>query len=67
MGRMRKPNLAAAIRQARKAGVDVSGATIGPDGSVSLTFGQPVKSDGNCDGNPWDEVLTNAPDEKRPS
>jgi hypothetical protein len=37
--RQRKPTLADALKQAKKAGVDVSGATI-EDGKVSLTFGE---------------------------
>jgi len=37
--RQRKPTLAGALKQAKKAGVNVSGATI-EDGKVSLTFGE---------------------------
>jgi hypothetical protein len=39
--RQRKPTLAAALKQASKAGVDVKGATLAADGSVSLQFGEP--------------------------
>lgn len=54
----RKPSLAAAIRQARKAGVEVSGATIAPDGSVFLRFSQPGKSDNvEAPDNEWDVRL----------
>jgi hypothetical protein len=38
--RERRPTLAAALKQASKAGVDVKGATLAADGSVSLTFGE---------------------------
>jgi septal ring factor EnvC (AmiA/AmiB activator) len=67
-GRKRKMSLSDAIKQAKKAGEAVAGATLAADGSVSLTFGQPdaTKANGNGD-NPWDEVLTNAADQKRTS
>ena len=45
--RQRKPTLASAIREARKAGVPVSGATLTADGSVSLTFGGEPKTSRN--------------------
>lgn len=38
--RQRKPNLAAAIKQAKKAGVNVSGAVLETDGRLLLTFGK---------------------------
>jgi hypothetical protein len=38
--RSRRPTLAAALRQASRAGAKVSGATMAPDGSVSLQFGE---------------------------
>jgi hypothetical protein len=38
----RKPSLAEALRAARRAGVSVCQAEIGPDGKVVLTFGQPT-------------------------
>jgi hypothetical protein len=57
----RKPTLTTALTQAAKAGATVSGATITPDGSVALTFGEAPTT-----GNPWDEVL-NAPNQKRTS
>lgn len=38
--RLRKPNLATAIKQAAKAGVNVRGAVIETDGRLSLTFGE---------------------------
>ena len=54
--RQRRPTLTTALAQAAKAGMTVSGATIAPDGSVTLTFG-----DGSTTTtNPWDEVLTDA-------
>ena len=36
-----KATLAAALKQAKEAGVNVSGATLAADGSVSLQFGEP--------------------------
>ena len=38
--RIRKPNLASALKQANKVGSRVSSATIAADGSVLLTFGE---------------------------
>jgi hypothetical protein len=66
--RPRKPTLTAALKQAGRAGAIVSGATMAADGSVQLTFGEPdaVKANGN-DINAWDEVLTDATHQKRPS
>jgi hypothetical protein len=63
--RHRKPSLAAAIKQARKAGVDVQGATVRPDGSVSLTFGHPAES--NVAGNPWDGAVDDLLKDRRKS
>jgi hypothetical protein len=38
--------LARALTQAKKAGLDVAGATVAPDGSVALAFGE-IKTPGN--------------------
>jgi hypothetical protein len=46
--RHRKPNLARALREAKKAGVPVAGAMLTADGSVSLSFGEAVKTPGNA-------------------
>jgi hypothetical protein len=43
--RRRGPTLASALTQALKAGVVPVGATIAPDGSVSLEFGKPDGKD----------------------
>jgi sugar/nucleoside kinase (ribokinase family) len=51
----RKPSLAAALREAKKAGVPVAAATITGQG-VALTFGEATTG---TDANPWDEVLKN--------
>jgi hypothetical protein len=57
--RNRKPTLASAIRQARKAGIEVTGATVTKDG-VSLEFGNRAitgKASGvEDDFNEWDVV-----------
>ena len=54
----RRPSLTNAIRAAKAVGMTVSGATITPNGSVVLTFGDGSSSDSD---NPWDRVLKNAP------
>jgi hypothetical protein len=52
--RHRRPNLERALREARKAGVPVAGAMLTADGSVSLSFGEAVKTPGNA----FDEWVT---------
>jgi len=58
----RQPTLASALKQAAKAGKSVKGAEIYP-GHVVLQFGEPTP----INANPWDEVLIDAADQKRPS
>jgi hypothetical protein len=56
--RNRKPTLASVIKQARKAGIDVTGVTVTTDG-VSLEFGKPAMagtSKVEDDPNEWDVV-----------
>lgn len=55
--RKRRMTLARAMRQAREAGVAVSGATVNADGSVTLTFGEAVSQSKNAASSEWDEVL----------
>jgi hypothetical protein len=55
--RRRRQGLADALKQAHKAGACVAAATVAPDGTVSLTFGQASQLD---DPNPWDEVMKHA-------
>jgi hypothetical protein len=45
--RKRTPSLAKALREAKKAGIPVTGATFTAD-SVSISFGDAVKSNGNA-------------------
>jgi hypothetical protein len=46
--RQRKPSLLTkALREAKKAGIPVASATLTADGSVSLSFGETVKDNGN--------------------
>ena len=45
--RQRKRSLTKALREAKKAGISVTGATLTADGSVSLSFGEAAKSNGN--------------------
>lgn len=61
--RTRLPSLKMALAQAAKAGVAVSGATIGTDGSVSLKFGGDavVEESKSEKVNRWDEVLKRDP------
>ena len=58
----RTPTLTGLLKQAAKAGKSVKGAEIYLD-RVVLQFGQPLANDIN----PWDEVLTDAADQKRSS
>jgi hypothetical protein len=44
--RRHRVTLDKAMKQAAKAGTAISGATINPDGSVSLTFGTPTGNNG---------------------
>ena len=44
--RQRKPSLTKALREAKKAGIPVAGATFTAD-SISLSFGEAAKSNGN--------------------
>jgi hypothetical protein len=47
--RARKPTLAAAIKQASKAGVKVAGAVLDPSGKIELKFGEQAASDAAVD------------------
>lgn len=51
----RKPTLAQALRQARQAGASVKEATIEPNGSIALQFGEPDGADMKI--NEWDKAL----------
>jgi hypothetical protein len=51
--RRRKPTLAAALKQADKAGKAVAGATLAADGSVTLTFGAPATADQGNELDAW--------------
>jgi hypothetical protein len=46
----RKPTLSAALKQADKAGKAVRTATVAPDGTVSIAFGEPEPTEAS---NPW--------------
>jgi hypothetical protein len=45
--RIRTPSLTKALREAKKAGLSVTGVMFTADGGVSLSFGEAVKSNGN--------------------
>jgi hypothetical protein len=46
------------------AGLSIAGVEVDPNGVVRVLTGQPSVSEA---GNPWDEVLTNAANPKRPA
>jgi hypothetical protein len=46
--RIRTPSLTKALREAKKAGIPVTGATLAADGGVSLSFGEAAKSNDNA-------------------
>jgi hypothetical protein len=46
--RQRNPSLGVALKQAKRAGVIVSGASIEPGGKIELRFGEPETSTGNA-------------------
>jgi hypothetical protein len=48
--RKRKPMLSAALKQADQAGKAVRSATVAPDGTVSIAFGEPEPTETS---NPW--------------
>ena len=61
---VRGPNLGAYIAQAEAAGKHVASMTV----NVTLTFASEATTNAAADQkNPWDEVLTNAADQKRPT
>jgi hypothetical protein len=61
----KKRDVKSALEASRDAGLSVARVEINRDGTIVIVAGKP---DTNAtDGNPWDEVLTNAADEKRPS
>jgi hypothetical protein len=45
--RQRRPRLADQLKQAKEVGACVAAATVAPDGTVALTFGQPAQFDDN--------------------
>jgi|SRR5215813_3210677 len=61
----RKPTLASAKKQASKAGIEVNRYEMKPDGTIAVVPGAPTAND--AEANPWDEVLIDAADQKRPS
>jgi hypothetical protein len=54
--RMRRPTITSEVAQATKAGIPVKSASKAPDGTVTLTFGQPDAPTKN-DVNEWDTEL----------
>jgi len=55
-----------AMRSARAGGLAIGGVeVVTKDGTTIRVFGS--KDSAAAQGNPWDEVLTNASDEKRPA
>jgi hypothetical protein len=62
----RQRDVTAAFKAAKAAGVDVARVEVAKDGRIVIVVGSPGDSTSG-DSNPWDEVLTHASDEKRPS
>jgi hypothetical protein len=62
--RGRKPSLVARVNAVRKAGAKAG--KISPDGTVSFTFDEPANNHAD-ETNPWDTVLSDAADKKRPT
>jgi hypothetical protein len=52
--RVHKPTLSRVLREAKKAGASVRGATIEPDGRIALQFGEP---DSVANANEWDNAV----------
>jgi hypothetical protein len=59
----RRPTLASVAKQANRAAIAVVRYEVKPDGTVVVVTGAPPP----IEANPWDEVLSNAADKKRPS
>jgi hypothetical protein len=67
--RFRQREITRAIKAALAAGVEVDRVEIERDGRVIVILckHKMLGFQANGDENPWDEVLQNAPDEKRPT
>jgi hypothetical protein len=55
------------VKAARAAGVEVDQVTVNPTTGAITVGPAPLGSGANSIANPWDEVLTDAADEKRPA
>ena len=63
VNRFNQREVARALKAARLAGENVDRVEIDPaSGKISVVLGKPAEASGN---NSWDEVLTDAADEKR--
>ena len=67
--RFRQSEVTRALKAALAAGVDVERVEIEKDGRVIVVICKQKALDFPAEGarNPWDEVLNNAPNEKRPT
>lgn len=56
------------IESARRKGLHIARIDVEPDGKLSLIVGETAKADSHENKtNPWDEVLNDAANEKRPA
>jgi len=63
--RFRKVEARRLIKGVQDAGLSVAGIEVDPRGIIRVLTGQPAASD--ISANPWDEVLENAANQKRPA
>jgi hypothetical protein len=63
----RKADVMRAIRAAQAVGIPNPRIEIDRHGTITIIPGEPPKDNGTGIINPWDEVLTNDPNQKRPA
>jgi len=63
----RKLDLVRVIKAAEAAGVPNPRIEVDRAGTISIAAGEPTAKNDTATSNPWDKVLTNAADQKRPA